>query len=169
MQTRDEGEGLHNCRSLVENSPNVSSVYIRLFKHRKKFFYCFCKITFPRKKRKTLCTALIKREILTSRKILSTKSCTRNQFLFCKKMLFKIQIFFRGKKIDTPSLWRFFKFQPTEEWVNKVNLSNFELENLFKFALAWSAREKQTSWRHNHVYILSRKHSSRPIRARVLS
>ena len=37
--------------------------------------------------------ALIKREILTSRKILSTKSCTRNQFLFCKKMLSKIWIF----------------------------------------------------------------------------
>ena len=37
--------------------------------------------------------ALIKREILTSRKVLSTKSCTRNQFLFCKKMLSKIQTF----------------------------------------------------------------------------
>ena len=29
--------------------------------------------------------ALIKREILTSRKVLSTKSCARNQFLFCKE------------------------------------------------------------------------------------
>ena len=76
----------------VENSPNASSVYIRLCKHRKKFFYCFCKITFPRKESKTLCMAMIKREILTSRKILSTKSCTRNQFLFCKKMLCKIRI-----------------------------------------------------------------------------
>ena len=74
-------------------SPNASSVYIRLCKHRKKVFYCFYKITFPRKKRKTLCMALIKREILTSRKILSAKSCTRNQFLFCKKMLCKIRIF----------------------------------------------------------------------------
>ena len=56
-------------------------------------FYCFYKITFPRKKRKTLCMALIIREILTSRKMLSTKSCTRNQFLFSKKMLSKIRIF----------------------------------------------------------------------------
>ena len=32
--------------------------------------------------------AMIKREILTSRKVLYTKSYTRNQFLFCKKMLF---------------------------------------------------------------------------------
>ena len=29
----------------VENSPNPSSVYIRLCKHRKKVFYCFYKIT----------------------------------------------------------------------------------------------------------------------------
>ena len=37
--------------------------------------------------------ALIKTEILTSPKVLYAKSCTRNQFVFCKKMLFKIQIF----------------------------------------------------------------------------
>ena len=30
-----------------------------------------------------------------------------------------------------------------KEWVNKVNLSSFELENFFKFVLAWLAREKQ--------------------------
>ena len=40
MQTRDE----------VENSPNPSSVYIRLCKHQKKVFYCFYKISFLRKK-----------------------------------------------------------------------------------------------------------------------
>ena len=34
-------------------------------------------------------------------------------------------------------------FQPTKEWVNKVNLSSFELENFFKFVLAWLAHEKQ--------------------------
>ena len=32
---------------------------------------------------------LIKTEILTSPKVLYAKSCTRNQFLFCKKMLSK--------------------------------------------------------------------------------
>ena len=37
--------------------------------------------------------ALINREILTSRKVLYTKSCTRSQFLFWKKMLSKIEIF----------------------------------------------------------------------------
>ena len=35
---------------------------------------------------------LIKTEILTSPKVLYTKSFTRNQFLFCKKMLSKIWI-----------------------------------------------------------------------------
>ena len=28
------------------------------------------------------------------------------------------------------------KFQPTKEWVNKVNLSSFELQNFFKFVLS---------------------------------
>ena len=76
----------------VENSPNASCVYTSLCKLRKKVFYFFYKITFPRK-RKTLCMALIKREILTSCKVLSLKSCPRNQLLFCKKMLSKIWIF----------------------------------------------------------------------------
>ena len=30
-----------------------------------------------------------------------------------------------------------------KEWVNKVNLSNFELENFFQVVPAWLAREKQ--------------------------
>ena len=30
-----------------------------------------------------------------------------------------------------------------KEWVNKVNLSRFELENIFKFVLVWLVCEKQ--------------------------
>ena len=47
MQTRDEVEGLHNCREFftLENCLHLSSVYIRLCKHRKKVSYCFYKIT----------------------------------------------------------------------------------------------------------------------------
>ena len=75
----------------IENSPSPWSVYIRLCKHRKKVFYCFYKITFPRKNAKLFVMAMIKRRILTSRKVLYTK--TSNQFLFCKKMLSKIWIF----------------------------------------------------------------------------
>ena len=49
--------------------------------------------------------ALIKTEILTSRKVLHTKSFTRNQFLFCQKMLSKIRIFqLKRKKVDTACL-----------------------------------------------------------------
>ena len=36
------------------------------------------------------------------------------------------------KKIDTPSLQQFATFQPMKGWVNKVNLSSFELENFFQ-------------------------------------
>ena len=64
MQTRAEVSGLHNC----QDSPNPSSVYIRLCKH-----YCFYKITFPRKMKNSLFRLLIKREILASRKVLYTK------------------------------------------------------------------------------------------------
>ena len=41
--------------------------------------------------------ALIKREIHTSREVLYTKSCTRNQFLFCKKDPFQNSDFSRLK------------------------------------------------------------------------
>ena len=58
----------------------------------KKFSIAFIN-NFPEKNAKLFVMAFIKREILTSRKVLYTKSCTGNQFLFCKKMLFKIRIF----------------------------------------------------------------------------
>ena len=50
-----------------------------------KVFYCFYKLTFPRKNAKLFVLALIKTEIFTSRVVLYRKSCTRNQSLFCKK------------------------------------------------------------------------------------
>ena len=62
---------------------------------------------------------LIKREILTCRKVLYTKFCTCNQFLFCKKDALQNLFFFLlkmsawAKKIDTAGLERFSKFQRT--------------------------------------------------------
>ena len=57
----------------------------------KKVFYCFYKITFPRKKKNSLLRLLIKREILTSREVLYTKlnvrvisSCFTIKMLYCK-------------------------------------------------------------------------------------
>ena len=93
MQGWHHGKGSSRVCITVSNSPNPSSFYIRLCKHRKKVFYCFYKITFPRENANLFVMALIKGEILTCRKLLYTKSCTRNQLLFCKKMLFKIRIF----------------------------------------------------------------------------
>ena len=76
--------------------------------------------------------APIKKEIL----ILYTNSCTRNQYLFCKNDDFQNPDFSRlkcqlkwKKKIYAAYLLRFSKFQPTREWVNKVNLSSFQLKN----------------------------------------
>ena len=49
---------------------------------------------------------LIKREILTSCKVLYTKFCTRNQFLFSKKEAFQKEDFFvsLSEKIDIACL-----------------------------------------------------------------
>ena len=68
------------------------------------------------------------------------KSCTCYQFLFCKKMLFKIRIFLAynislsAKKFTQLVCKDFPGFQPTKEWMNIVNLSNFELK---KFVFTW--------------------------------
>ena len=77
----------------VENSPNPLSVYIRLCKHRKKVFCCLYKTTFLRKNAQLFVTAVSKREILTSRKVLYTKSCTRNGFCFAKRCFPKYWFF----------------------------------------------------------------------------
>ena len=82
--------GLHNCR---EFSQRLECLYQAMQTQEKSFLFLL-ENTFPEKKRKTLCIALIKREIISSRKVvLSTKSCTSNRFLFCKKMLSKIRTF----------------------------------------------------------------------------
>jgi len=54
--------------------------------------------------------ALIKIEILTSREVLYTKSCMRNQFLFCKKDAFQNTDFSR------------FKCQPKRKKINAAYL-----------------------------------------------
>ena len=68
-----------------------------------KVFYCFYKLTFPRKDANLFVMALIKTEIFTSRVVLYSKSCTRNQSLFCKKEAFQNRDFVCK---DFPSLNR---------------------------------------------------------------
>ena len=77
----------------VENSPNPSSVFIRLCKYREDVFYCFGKSTFPRKNAKLFVMALIKREILTSREVLYKRLARVISCCFAKKMISKIRIF----------------------------------------------------------------------------
>ena len=90
---------------------------------------------------------MIKTEILTSPKVLYTKSCTRIMSALAK---------------------RFSKFQPTKEWVNKVTLSSFD--QLFQIrACVISARKAKHLDVTTMFTILSCKLASWSIRARVLS
>ena len=52
-------------------------------------------------------------------------------------------------------------FQATKEWVNKVNLSSFELENFFKFVLARLAREKPNNLTPTTMFTYS--HANTPL------
>ena len=108
-------------------------------------FYCFYKINFPRKNAKLFVyMALIKREILTSRKVLSAKSCTRNVSV-------KSKLQHPPPPGHTPGIWHLYR--PGEEgmWLSKssrgwgiwspcVRGREFELHPRFhvKF-LAWRA------------------------------
>ena len=65
----------------------------------------------------------------------------------------------KRKKIGTARLWRFSKFHPTREWVNKVNLSSFQLKNILKFVLVWLARQEQ-NFLTPHMFIYSHVNTS---------
>ena len=142
MQTRDEVEGLHNRR---EFSQRLECLY-QAMQTQEKVFYCYYKITFMRKNAKLYVWHWLKEKFLPV-----AKSCPRSLACviiscFAKRLQntdfssSKCQL--KRRKIDSPSLWRFSMFQPTKEWVNKVNLSSFELETFSKFVLAWLAFEK---------------------------
>ena len=82
MQTRDEVEGFHYCR---EFSQPLECLHQDM-----QIFYCFYKITFPRKKSKTfLFRPMIKTEILTSREVLYTKLARVISLCFAKKDAFQ--------------------------------------------------------------------------------
>ena len=92
----NDGQALHasDIRGRIRNSyaSPRRSVYIRLCKYRKKGFYCFYKLTFPRKTQNTLLWHCLKEKFLP---FLYMKSCPRNQFLFCKKDAFRNKDFSR--------------------------------------------------------------------------
>ena len=93
----------------VENSPNASSAYIRLCKHRKRVFYCFYKITFPRKNAKLFVRHWLKEnsyqsqslvhEVLHAQSVLVLqKGAFQNTYFSSLKFQLK------RRKTDTPSL-----------------------------------------------------------------
>ena len=148
MQTLDFVSGLHNC----QDSPNPSSVYIRLCKHRKKVFYCFYKITFRRKKKNSLFRLLVKREILTSREVLYTRL---NVLLICSCFAIKML----SKKIFQVS---------SADWMGKLSkFVEFSTQKYSKIRACVTSVRRAKHLDSTHVYVLSCKHISRPITARV--
>ena len=143
MQTRDEVEGLHNyCQVFI-------SGYVDYVNTEKKIFYCLYKLTLPRKKQQnSLLWHWLKEKFLQV-----AKSCTRNlariiNSCFAKKAAFQNTDFSRLKCQLKRKSWHitFGKiFQPTREWVNKVNLSSFQPKNFFKFLLSCSLRTADVS------------------------
>ena len=101
MQTRDEVEGLHNCR---EFSQCLERLY-QAMQTQEKRFLLLLENNFPKTKCKTLCMALIKREILTSRKVLSTLSVlVLQKHAFQNTDVSRLKCQLKRKKIDTLSL-----------------------------------------------------------------
>ena len=134
MQTRDKVEGLSNRR---EFSQPLECLYQDM-QTQEKVFYCFYRMTFPRKKAKLSCLELwLKEKFLPV-----AKSCTRSlhalSVLVVQKKSFPKYAFFTLKmstqvKNNTACFQRFYKIQPTRKWVNKVNLSSFSTQNLSQF------------------------------------
>ena len=104
------------------------------------------------------------------RRVLSTLTLSQytvrrlNQML--RKCRSKVELIQLGSAHEKYGVWT--RPKSTREWISKINLSSFQIKNFSKFLLGWLARENQNIWRHNHVYTLSCKHASRPIRASVL-
>ena len=112
---------------------------------------------------------LIKREIPTSCKVLYTKFCTHNQFLFSKKEAFLKEDFFsclncQLKRKNWHSMF------VNCLWIGKIKKSCwvFNSKPLSILCLCDECMQSKTSWCHNCVYVLSCKHASRSIRVHAL-
>ena len=51
-------------------------------------------------------------------------------------------------------------FQPTKEWVNKVNLSSFELENFFKFGACVISERKAKQFDATTMFTYSHENTA---------
>ena len=108
----------------VKDSPNLSHVYIRICKHRKKVFYCFYKTTFPRKKAKLSCLE----HWLKEKFLPVAKSCTQSLYVqsvfvlqkrcFPKYGFFSLKMSAQAKKNWHSMLLKIFQVSTDKEWVN---------------------------------------------------
>ena len=144
-KTRDEVKRLHNCQ---EFSQPLECLY-QAMQTQEKSFLLLLQNYFSEKK-----TKLFEREILTSCKVLYTKFCMHNQFLFCEKDAFKNMDFSclkcQQKKNDIACLYkRFFKLQPTRKKGKQSKLVQFSPQNLFQIHAcvisAWKAKHLDIS------------------------
>ena len=111
---------------------------------------------------------LIMREILTSCKVLYTKFCTRNQFLFPKKEAFQKEDFSRLNCQLKRKNWHSMFVNCLLIGKIKKSCWVFNSKPLSVLCLCDKCMQSKTSWCHNCVYILSRKHASRSIRVHAL-
>ena len=161
MQNSDLVEGTQNCSRYC---PNPSSVYITPCKHRKMFSIPCYKITFPRKRRKTLCLWQMKGKWLVViyiivQKILPVLVWQKRGFYFhlkCRLM---------PKNFHTACLYRFFKYQTSKLWLNRVTCWVFSSKLRSKLWFPNQCLHSKTCWCYNCVYINSCKHTCRVIRA----
>ena len=141
---------MHNCQ---EFSQPLECLY-QAMQTQEKVFYCFYKLTFPRKKKNSLFRLLIKREILTSREVLYTKLNVRViSSCFAIKMLTKKG--FSCLKCQLKGMGKLSKFV------------QFSTKKYFKIRACVISARRAKHLDSTHVYILSCKHISRPIKERA--
>ena len=113
---------------------------------------------------------LIKREILTSREVLYTKLiCVLQKKCFPKNGFFSLKNASSSEENWQSMFLKIFLASADEEmgkWSKLVEVCNSK--SFSNSCLRDQRPKSRTSWRQNHIYILSCKHDSRPIRARVL-
>ena len=78
-------------------------------------------------------------DCITIKNSLNPSRGLRTMFLFCEKDAYQNMDFsclkcqLEQKKNNAARFLRFFECRPTRNWLNKVNLSSFQLKTFFKF------------------------------------
>ena len=81
-----------------------------------------------------------KRRVLSTL-TLSQYTVRRLNQMFTRRCRSKVELIQLGSAHEKYGVWT--RPKSTREWVNKINLSSFQIKNFSKFLLGWSARENQ--------------------------